>query len=192
MAKIKFSGEITKNILLSVARATAVAGLVVTLAAMPGLGMVVKEFMDLYNRESKSNKFKIRKTFEELKRARLIKSVGMSDGSLKIVLTENGKKFVLQYNIDEIKINKPIKWDGFWRFVIFDVPNTFSKERRNFRLKLRSMGFYQLQKSVWIYPYQCKNEIDFISEYLRISPYIRLIEVSKFEGSKDAMDHFSV
>ncbi len=190
MAKLKFSGEITKNILLSIARATTITGLVVTLAVMPGLGMVVKELLDWYSQKNKNARFKIRKTFEELKRARLIKSVEMPDGSLKIILTENGKKFILQYNIDKIKINKPLKWDGLWRFVIFDIPNSFSRERSHFRLKLRSTGFYQLQKSVWIYPYPCKNEIDFISEHFRISPYIRLVEVSNFEGSGDAKDHF--
>lgn len=190
MAKLKFSGEIAKNILLSIARATAVTGLVVAFATMPGLGMVAKELMDQYGRENRHNKFKIRKTFEELKRARLIKSVEMPDGRFKMVLTENGKKIVLQYNIDQVQINKPPKWDGLWRFIIFDIPNSFEKERRHFRLKLRSMGFYQLQKSVWIYPYPCKPEIDFISEHIRVSPYIRLVDVSGFEGSEDALKHF--
>ncbi len=190
MAKRKFNGEIAKQIILTMARTAAVTGMAVTLAAMPGLGLVIKELMDWYDRENNQNKFRIRKTFEELRRARLIKYIPMPDKTTKIILTENGKKLYLQYNIDCMQVKKPQKWDRLWRFVIFDVPNSFNRERRYFRLKLRTLGFYQLQKSVWIYPYPCKDEIDFVAEYLRVSPYIRLLEVKEFDGSEEARSFF--
>jgi len=35
------------------------------------------------------------------------------------------------------------------------------------------LGFYELQKSVWIFPYECKNEIDFIVEFFGLRKYVR-------------------
>ncbi len=190
MSKRKFNGEIAKRIILTMAGATAVTGLAVTLAIMPGLGLVIKELMDWYGQENSQTKFRIRKTFEDLRRARLIKCISMPDKTIKIILTEGGSKLSLQYNLDQLRIEKPQKWDRLWRFIIFDIPNSYNRERRYFRLKLKSMGFYQLQKSVWIYPYNCKKEIDFVSEYLRISPYIRIAEVKEFDGSSEAQEYF--
>jgi len=44
-----------------------------------------------------------------------------TDGSLTIVLTENGKRKALTYQIDEMKIKKTQKWDKKWRVVLFDI-----------------------------------------------------------------------
>src|SRR3989344_4076427 len=49
--------------------------------------------------------------------------------------------------------NKSKKWDGKWRIIIFDIPQELHRERNILRRRLRSMGFYMLQKSVFIFPY---------------------------------------
>lgn len=192
MARIKFNTKMAKDILKGIAVATGGIGLVVALAAMPGMGMVAKEVLDLYKQANRRKKFAIRKTFKELRRARLIEEIEMKGGLTKVVLSEKGKKHMLIYNFDDLKISQNKNWDGQWRFVIFDLPKRFKKERELFRLKLKIFGFQQVNRSVWVYPYNCREELDFIVEYLKISPYVRLMIVSEFDGSADFKDSFNL
>jgi len=37
-------------------------------------------------------------------------------------LSLSGKKRILRYDLDNMKIKKPLKWDGYWRIVVFDIP----------------------------------------------------------------------
>jgi DNA-binding transcriptional regulator PaaX len=62
--------------------------------------------------------------------------------------------------------------------VIFDIPEAYRKHRVAFRNKLKQLGFAQFQKSVWIHPYECENEISFLTEFLNISQYLTLITAS--------------
>lgn len=175
-------GEMAKKILLIVAGAAAAGGLVFALSAMPGLGAAMKSFIDWYNNQDRYGRYRVRKTFEQLKRERLIDISETPDGKTKITLTEAGQKKVLQYQFEDLKIKSMEKWDKKWRMVIFDIPEHQKKARNALRDKLKELGFYRLQKSVWVHPFECRNEIDFIIEFFNISPYVRIAEASHFDG----------
>ena len=74
-----------------------------------------------------------------------------------------------------MEIERPARWDGKWRIVIFDVPEKMKRAREALREKLRELGFKELQKSVFIHPFECKDEIDFVTEFFNLRPCIRLI-----------------
>ena len=78
-----------------------------------------------------------------------------------------------------MEIKKPEKWDRKWRMVIFDVPNKYKTARDALRKKLKEMGFYQLQKSVWVYPYPCFDEILFIGKFFNAERFIELLTVEE-------------
>jgi hypothetical protein len=99
------------------------------------------------------------------------------DGSIKIVLSEEGKKRVLEYNFDELKIKKPAVWDNKWRVVFFDIPERRRQARDALRKKLRDLGFCELQKSVFVCPFSCRDEIDFVVEFFNIRPFVRYAEM---------------
>lgn len=82
----------------------------------------------------------------------------------------------LRYKLDTMIIQKPEKWDGKWRIVIFDIPEFNKQLRDTLRLKLRQLGLIELQKSVFIHPYECRNEIDFVIELYGPCRYVRFIE----------------
>jgi len=44
------------------------------------------------------------------------------------------------------------RWDGLWRMVVFDLPETKSAARKKLRRFLKDSGFGYLQNSVWISP----------------------------------------
>jgi len=86
-----------------------------------------------------------------------------------ISLTEKGKKKAGWLQIDSLKIKRPKKWDGKWRLVIFDISQIKKLYREAFRGKLKELGFYPLQKSVWIYPFDCRAEIELLKEFFGLS-----------------------
>lgn len=106
------------------------------------------------------------------------------DGIVEIILTKEGKKKALKYQIDEIEIKKPDKWDGKWRIVIFDIPEKKKKAREALRNKLKDLGFKELQKSVFVLPYECEDEIDFIAEVFEIRLYVRYMVVGSFTNEE--------
>lgn len=102
-----------------------------------------------------------------------------------ISLTEKGEKEAGKFQINKLKIKSPKKWDKKWRIIIFDIPEVTRIKRDAFRGKLKEFGFYQLQKSVWVYPYPCRKEIDLLREFFNLIPKnLRLLEVKKIEEDK--------
>jgi hypothetical protein len=97
-----------------------------------------------------------------LEKRRLLDIEELKDGSVKVILTRMGKKIIHQYKIEELRIEKPLKWDGRWRIVIYDIPQNLRRASNAFSRKIRSMGLYQLQKSIWVYPYDCLSELEFL------------------------------
>ncbi len=146
---------------------------------------ISKEWDDI-NRRSRHNAVK------RLYQSRLIDYKENADGAVALTLTESGKNKVLRYNLDNIKIRKPPKWDNYWRMVLFDIPENKKNGRDALAAKLKNLGFHPLQKSAFIYPYECKNEIDFIVEVLDLEPYVRHLLVKKTDIDPDLKNHFQL
>lgn len=68
----------------------------------------------------------------------------INEGKVILKLTEAGRDWVLKYSDKD-----PRNWDGIWRLVIFDIPESHRKVRGLLRTKLKEWGFSQWQKSVW-------------------------------------------
>lgn|SRR3989344_6585798 len=122
---------------------------------------------------------------KELYKSKMVSCKEKPGGETEIILTEKGKKQILIYNIDKIKIQKSEKWDKKWRVVIFDIPEKSRMARDALRRKLKELEFRELQKSVFVHPYECKKEIDFIIEFFNLRPYVRYIVAE----SIDNQDH---
>jgi DNA-binding transcriptional regulator PaaX len=80
-------------------------------------------------------------------------------------LTEKGRKIAGWLQIDALKIRRPKIWDKKWRIVIFDISQLKKFYREAFRGKLKELGFYPLQKSVWIHPFDCQDEIELLRDF---------------------------
>lgn len=62
------------------------------------------------------------------------------------------------------------------RVVLFDVPEDQKELRDALRMRFKRLGLIELQKSVFVHPYDCRNEIDFIIEFFDARRYVRFIE----------------
>lgn len=130
--------------------------------------------------------------FEKMRRKRLIDIIEKDDGEITIILKENGIKYAIVNNIDKLRFKKPPKWDKIWRIIIFDIPEKYKNERNFFTQKLKQLNFYPLQKSIFVTPYPPYEITNFLSEFLNISPYVRIIEATKIEGEEEILAHFEL
>src|SRR3989344_6125292 len=132
------------------------------------------------------------KMLREIKRQKKNRLVAMyeKNGELFIELTIPGKKRLLNYQLENLVLQKPSKWDGKWRIVIFDIQEKHKKEREALRHNLHRLGFYPLQRSVFAYPYSCKDEIDFVSEFFAVGNFVNYFEANYFDDDSKLKLHF--
>ena len=55
----------------------------------------------------------------------------------------------------------------------------YNKAREALRHKIKEIGFVQLQKSVWVCPYECEDEILFVAEAYQVTRFIEILTVDK-------------
>jgi DNA-binding transcriptional regulator PaaX len=126
-------------------------------------------------RWKKHNKRNVISAFKRLEKRGCI-DIKMVRNQIYIHLTEEGKKLDGWMQIDALKIKRPKRWDGRWRLVIFDISQLKKFYREAFRGKLKELSFYPLQKSVWIYPFDCRDEIELLRDFFGLSEKeVRLI-----------------
>jgi hypothetical protein len=172
-------GALAREILLLMA-----AGIAIPAAfLMPGVPRALRPLLRALSKRCGAKRSEgFIKSLSYLQKNRLV-FIAEKDGQQILTLSEDGKKRVLNFNLDQMTIKKPKTWDGYWRIVIFDIPERRKQGREAFRGKLKQLGFYQLQRSCFIHPFDCKSEIDFISEVFEVSPFVNFIVAKEVEGA---------
>jgi phenylacetic acid degradation operon negative regulatory protein len=155
----------------------AIAGVLGVAFIAAGMGNAVQIF-SMFKKSKKYSKSQIKSAMNNLRRQKLIEYVSDKNGVTIVRITMKGVTRLKKFTIDFIKISKPKNWNGKWQLVMFDLPIRFTKSRNSLRFKLKQLGFIQFQKSVWIYPYPCLDEILFITNYYKIDKYVEVLEVS--------------
>jgi len=92
----------------------------------------------------------------QLKRSGYFKKKGN-----KLYVTPKGRVKIIKSILKNKKsqeLNKQ-KWDGKWRGIIFDIPELSKRERNLLRRELKWISFRELQKSIWIYPFDIEREL---------------------------------
>jgi DNA-binding transcriptional regulator PaaX len=141
------------------------AGLIYFAASSP---YFVLNLMKSFGRWRKYKRRNVYDNFRRLQKQGCVK-ITKRNHQIYISLTERGKKMAGWLQIDTLKIKRPGRWDGKWRIVTFDISQLKKIYREAFRGKLKELGFYPLQKSVWIYPFECRDEIELLREFFGLS-----------------------
>lgn len=170
-------GETEKKILVAVG----LGALVVSTLVLPNLPIAIRGIVKL-----RGNKW-LNKTFENMKKKGLINL-----GGEKIKLTAKGKRMLREVELSDLKLTKPKEWDGIWRLVSYDIPEKYKKSRDFFRYILLKNGFCQIQESLWVHPYQCKEEIAAVTKNIHLSRYVIMMETEKLPNEMDMQDHFGL
>lgn len=185
VAKIKiryYSKEVLKYLLL--------IGVVYIAASSPYFALNLTKNISKLKKEL--SKKKSVNTFNYLKRRGLIE-VKREGYDARITLTKEGKKLAGKYQIDDLEIESPKKWDKKYRLIIFDIPNATRLMRDILRRKLKEWRFYPLQKSVWVHAFDCKAEIELLREFLGINKkQLLVLEVNKIENDRFLRKFFHI
>ena len=131
--------------------------------AVPGMGVILKSLND----DSYKSKYLTKKRVEKLEEAGVIYLSGD-----RIKLTKKGKELAKKILIEDIEIKHGENWNGIWQLVSYDIPEKRKKERDFFRKVIRDLGFKQIQDSLWVLPWECKEEIALICQNLGIAPFV--------------------
>ncbi len=114
-----------------------------------------------------------------------------SRGFLEI--TEKGRR---QLAIEEASLSSPArtkrKWDGQFRLVMFDIPQTRRRTRDRLRELMRAFGFMRLQDSVWVSPYDCEDLLALVKAELKVGKDILYAVVNEIENDRFIRDHFGL
>lgn len=87
-----------------------------------------------------------------LKQQKLVEVVPNDDGTYQVTLAEKGVSRTNRVRFERLAIPKS-EWDMKWRVITFDIPEKHKSIRDYISKHLRLIGFKQLQRSVFIYPY---------------------------------------
>ena len=91
-----------------------------------------------------------------LERQQLLETKQESCGERLHRLTETGRSLALGSRDPLARWKR--RWDGKWRMVLFDVPQSKASDRARLRHSLADRGFGYLQNSVWITPDRLTGE----------------------------------
>ena len=92
-----------------------------------------------------------------------------------------------------MEIEKQKIWDKKWRIIIFDIPEKRGRIARDvLRSKLQKLGFYLIQKSVWVYPYPCEKEVQLLCEMFNINPYVNIITAERIYNDNSVKRYFGL
>src|SRR3989344_189711 len=164
----------------------AMAGILSMAVLAPNVLQVLKPF--LKNKKKYNLKYYLNQKTKNLIKDGLLK-IDKENGKQFLSLTDKGERKLLYYKVTE---KKKYKWDNKWRIVIFDVWENVRHKRNLLRYEIKDFGFIQLQRSVWIYPYECADFIELLKTDLSFGKNIRYMVVEKLDHDENLRKRFGI
>lgn len=171
-----------------VLRVVAAAGVVGMIFLVPGAAPGFAALFGL----TRYRDWEVNQVVKKLSRQKYISIVENDDGTITVKITKSGFTRALSYELDTMRILPPKRWDRKWRVVIFDIPEKYKDLRNAFRERLRQLGLYQLQESVYVSPYPCFDEVEFLRELYGVAFTTKYLLVDRIEDDSILRDHFGL
>ncbi|MFZ5366317.1 MAG: hypothetical protein ACOZBZ_03395 [Patescibacteria group bacterium] len=165
------------------------AGSFLTLAVvMPNLPMALAPLLKSWQGYQRK---RLKENFDRLRKQKLVEIVE-ENGQQVVKITEKGRVKALRYKLEEMAIKKPKRWDRKWRIVIFDIPEKNKRFRDSFREKIKNLEFYQLQESVFVHPFPCFDQVEFLRQVYNVRVEVTYIVAEKIENQENLRSHFNL
>jgi len=113
-------------------------------------------------------------------------------GKKYLKLTKEGKRSLFRFETKSLAIEKPPKWDGKYRVIIFDIKESDKFIREDLRYFLMQFGFIKLQNSVWVYPYPCEGVVHLMKTNLEIGDEVVYMTVESIDNDGFIRKHFGL
>jgi len=168
--------------------AVAISGLLLVGAAAPNVLQLIEK---LPGSRYKFN-YRMKTVAGRLVERGLVKFTNR-DGKKYMEITPAGTRELFRTQEENVLHERARKrWDKRWRMVVFDIPEKYRATRDKLRLTLRSLGFVQLQASVWVYPYDCEEVVALLKSDLRVGTSVLYAIVEKIENDKRLKEEFGL
>ncbi|MDO8617513.1 MAG: CRISPR-associated endonuclease Cas2 [Candidatus Uhrbacteria bacterium] len=109
-----------------------------------------------------------------------------------VTLTKRGREEFLKYELGEKQLKKHKHWDHKWHCLMFDISEKRRPIRDQVRHLLRRLGFYRLQDSVWVFPYECREVLDLLRTKYRIRSEALYVVMESLDNDRWLKKHFEL
>ncbi len=183
-----------KSLSFQILRALAVGGVFILAASSPTFALNLPNNIAriLKEQNQRKKREKLFRALTYLRSRKFTEIKDLPDGRTEVRITSAGQEFVGIADFDNLEIEKPIVWDKKFRLVIFDIPKHKHSYSTGFSRTLKELGFYMIQKSVWVHPYDCTNEIVYLRNIFEIEPYVKVVLADAIEGDFKIRKHFKL
>jgi len=161
----------------------AAAGVIAILPLAPGLGMILK----LIDPNPRKAAAKMDRALQALVRGGKVfrtkegyKLTTKGDAELE------RKKFE-RYQFPELK-----SWDKKWRVICFDIPEKRKYVRHIIQQKLKEVGCYRLQDSVFVTPQPCGEILKLIQQGFFLQKHVRGMVVTQIDDEGAILRYFKL
>ena len=188
-------GELTKGVLMYFADILTSGYSSIKNRKGANLSLLIDNLQDLLKtiNNYQVKKAKVLRVLKKLEKNEVL-DIQEKDGKVTVYLKNENHPKIVEYSIkillDFKKKNK--QWNGKWFLVFFDVPETQRNKRDYLRRYLIKLGFYQYQKSVYLFPYECEKEVELIKRVVEGAKYMKYIIAEKIEDELKAKEYFKL
>lgn len=123
---------------------------------------------------SKKAKSGVLRAIGDLEKGGFLESIeGVQDKFLR--LTQKGRQRSNSFKLETKNSLVSPSWDGKWRVILLDLPESRKDERESLRYLLKKAGFVCLKNSAWISPYPFEHLFSNIKKDLGLSTELMII-----------------
>ena len=96
-------------------------------------------------------------------------------------LTAQGRQKLRNIKLSSKNHLVSTNWDGYWRIVIVDIPESRKKEQDAFRYILKKAQFVQLKASIWISPFPLEHMLINMKKDLKLNEELMIFVTDKLD-----------
>lgn len=162
---------------------------------VPGIPLLAKPFLAEKRRQEelewkKYNTWRLRQLLKRLKNQKMVEIIESESGPI-VKISDRGKRKLLQYNLEDLQLIHK-KWDHKWRIIAYDVDESKKSFRKSFQVVLKKLKFLQLQQSVYLTPFPCEDEIEFLRQIHGIGSEVAILTITGLENEQVYKEYFGL
>jgi DNA-binding transcriptional regulator PaaX len=154
------------------------------LAEKPAVSLKEINNLTLPSPGQERGNYAITRSLKGLREAGLIEShsSGRNDYAR---LTKEGKKKAHSLKLEGDNAILNLEWDGQWRIILLDLPESRKAERESLRYLLKKAGFICLKNSAWISPYPFEHLFTNIKKDLGFTTEVMIMTTSSLDSETE-------
>lgn len=141
------------------------------LSALSGKKALNKQDLSL---DESADKYALTRSLKNLSEAGLVEEIETAQSSF-LRLTAEGRQKLRNIKLSNPKSLVDTRWDGYWRMIILDLPESRKSERDSIRYILKKAGFLCMKNSVWVSPFPLEHLFMNIKNDLGLSEEIMIV-----------------